>query len=99
MENICIITLSQERLSELVCEALKKELDEHLLIKTKGPEEYLTREETADLLKITLPTLHSHTIKGILKAYRLSGRVLYKHSEIEAALKPIPTSKYRRNSK
>ncbi len=52
-------------------------------------EKYLTRKETADLLKISLPTLNDYTKKGKLIGYRLGSRVLYKESEIHANLQKI----------
>ena len=55
----------------------------------KEPEEYLSRIEVKNLLKIDLSTLWSWTKKGKLKAYGIGNRVYYKRSEIEANLIPI----------
>ncbi len=49
-------------------------------------EKFLTRKETADKLNVSLPTLNEYTKKGIINGYRFGVRVLYKLSEIEAAL-------------
>lgn len=46
----------------------------------------LTREETAKLLSISLPTLWSWTKKNILKSYGIGNRVYYKKEEINEAL-------------
>lgn len=46
----------------------------------------LSREETRDYLKISFPTLCKWTAEGILKSYRLGGRVYYKQHEILKAL-------------
>jgi excisionase family DNA binding protein len=43
---------------------------------------FLTRSETADLLRITLPTLHNWTKDGLLPSYKIGGRVLYKRKEV-----------------
>ncbi len=51
--------------------------------------EYLTRQETAEILKISLPTLHSYVKEGIVSAYRIGGRVRFKKSDIDEALKKI----------
>src|SRR5436309_340315 len=48
--------------------------------------DYLTRKEVAHLLKITLPTLHDWTKNGLLKAYKIGTRVLYKPNEVKDAL-------------
>lgn len=47
-----------------------------------APEKFLTRGEVAELLKITLPTLHDWTKKGLLKAYKISNRIRYKEKEV-----------------
>lgn len=45
-------------------------------------EKLLTRKEVADLLGVTLPTLHDWTKKGLLTAYRIGNRIRYKENEI-----------------
>lgn len=55
------------------------------------PEELLTREQAAQLLRITLPTLRSYTRQGLLNGYRIGARVRYKRSEVLASLAPIRT--------
>ena len=56
--------------------------------------QYLTRKETADCLKITLPTLRTWTKSGKLKSYVIGRRVLYNPVEIRQALSE--QSKYLR---
>jgi excisionase family DNA binding protein len=48
-----------------------------------------SRKETARILNISLPTLHLFTKEGIIRAYRIGNRVLYKAEDIESALKVI----------
>jgi len=57
---------------------------------------YGTRKEVAKELKISLVTLNEFTKKGIIQGYRISGRVLYKWTEIYSAVKEMRTEKYRR---
>lgn len=57
---------------------------------------YLSRKEVSNLLKISLPTLHSLTLEGLVKGYRIGRRVLYKQSEVEVGLKEIAANKYKR---
>ena len=52
-----------------------------------------TRQETAELLTISLPTLHDYTMRGLIKAYRLGNRVRYRLVDIENALVQIKTRK------
>ena len=50
------------------------------------PPEYLTRQETADILKVSLVTLSDWNKKKILNPYRLGNLIRYKRAEIEQAL-------------
>jgi excisionase family DNA binding protein len=56
-------------------------------LSTTPVDKYLTRAEVARLLKISLPTLHRYTKDGILKSYRIVGKVRYKLQDVENALK------------
>jgi excisionase family DNA binding protein len=58
---------------------------------------YLSRQEAANLLKISLPTLNEYTRTGIIKGSRVGSRVLYSEEDIKDAVKEIPTLKYRRD--
>lgn len=55
----------------------------------KIPNEYLTRQEVAEMLKCDLSTVHNWTTRGILTKYCISNRTYYKRSDIEAALVKI----------
>ncbi len=57
---------------------------------------YLTRQEVASLLKITLPTLFEYTRTGKIKGHRIGSRVLYSEEEVSRAVKEIATIKYAR---
>ena len=57
-----------------------------------GPINYLSRQEAADKLQITLWTLNQWLKLGIIKSYRIRRRVLIKEHELDAALKPVKTS-------
>ena len=56
-----------------------------------------SRKETARILSISLPTLHHFTKEGIIRAYRIGNRVLYKQQDIENALSIIITSNKKIN--
>lgn len=59
---------------------------------TPEPSEQLhTRKETAKILRVTLATLHQYTLLGKIVANRIGNRVLYKDSDIQAALSKIKT--------
>lgn len=57
---------------------------------------YLTRQQAAELLHITLPTLHEYTKAGVIQGSRIGTRVLYSEQAIQDAVKAIPVLKYKR---
>jgi excisionase family DNA binding protein len=67
----------------------KMESIEKLIKQEKRAEEYLTRKEVAELLKIELSTLHNWCKKGKLKPYGIGNRVYFLRSDIEKALVPL----------
>jgi excisionase family DNA binding protein len=52
----------------------------------KEPEDFLTRMETAKLLKISLTTVHEWSNTGILKMYKVGNRTYFRRKEIENTL-------------
>ena len=51
----------------------------------------LTRQETAELLNISLPTLHDYTKRGLIKAFRLGYKVRYRSADVHDSLLQIKT--------
>ena len=41
------------------------------------------------MLDVDLSTIHNWTKRGKLKAYGIAGRIYYKRSEVEMAIKPL----------
>ena len=64
--------------------------------KTQKLDELVTRQEAADILHTTLPTLHSWTLDGKIVGYRIGRRVLYKRNEIDQAITAISGNKKTR---
>lgn len=58
--------------------------------------QFITREEVAGLLKISLPTLHNWTKLGRLQSYKIGTRVLYKVAEVENSLHKVGTLKFKK---
>ncbi|WP_312764479.1 helix-turn-helix domain-containing protein [Epilithonimonas sp.] len=52
-------------------------------------DKYLSRNETAEYLGMSLSTLGRHTKSGLIKAHGIGDRVFYKLSDIHSAMKPI----------
>lgn len=93
MNTLQIHNLSVTDLRNIIKESVKEE------VRTLIPEppqkiEYLTRQETANLLKISLVTLNDWTKKGVIKGYRFNSRVRYKRNEVEQTATEM--YKYRR---
>lgn len=56
-----------------------------------GDKELLTRKQTAERLKISLPTLNELTKSGKIRGYRIGNCVRYKSAEVQLALTQIRT--------
>lgn len=54
---------------------------------TADSEILLTREEVADMFKISLVTLHSWSNSNMLKPYKIGVHTYFKKSEVDNALK------------
>lgn len=65
---------------------------------TSVTDKLLTRQETARLLKISLPTLDDWTKTGVIKAKRIGTRIRYAYRDVEAAIKDLPNLKYSRRA-
>lgn len=80
-----VIDVIVDRVSEKVLSATAK----------KEPK-YYTRQETADLLRVTLPTLARLTKDGLIICKRVGSRILYESNAIDEAVKQKVVFKYRR---
>ena len=66
---------------------------ELVLIKIKGMTKFLSRKEVAEMLGISLVTLHNHNKKGILKpSCKIGRKPLYIMSDV---LEQIQLSNYK----
>jgi excisionase family DNA binding protein len=63
--------------------------------KNTNQSKFISRQEVADLLKISLPTLNEWTKLGWLQSYKLGNRVLYKLQEVEQAIDKVSTYKFK----
>ena len=87
MKTIQFISVTPDQLQNAIVEGVNKHLQDFKKnFEPKTPESYLTRKETAELLKVDYSTLHNWKHKGKLTPVGIGGRVLYKRSDIEAAL-------------
>lgn len=56
----------------------------------KSPESelYITRQQVAEIFGVSLPTVHTWSNIGILKAYKIGNKTRYKKDEVLEACKP-----------
>jgi hypothetical protein len=80
IELIELETLKQV-VNEAVAEAISKQQP-----KTDEEPHYLTRNELASMLHVTLVTLWGYQKKGILIPKKIGNRILYDKSEVNKAL-------------
>ena len=87
MQTVQFIQVTPEQLQNAIIEGVKTQLqDLKKHFQPKEPNNYLSRVEVADMLKINLSSVHNWSKKGILTPYQIGGKVIYKRSEIENAI-------------
>jgi predicted DNA-binding transcriptional regulator AlpA len=82
------IFLNGITLQELV-EALAPLLQSKLVANIQPENDLITREEVCKMLSFNKTSLWKHTRSGKLKSYGIGNRVLYRRSEVIAAVKPL----------
>lgn len=81
-----------EKIGQLIESKLKSIAPQSTTIQSK----FITRQDVANLLRITLPTLNEWTKLGWLQAYKIGSRVLYKEPEVIACIDKLATYKFKR---
>ena len=93
-----IVVTSQENLRLLISQVVTETLKEFFSKDTKESDNrLLTRKEVCAILGISLPTLHSYTKSGTIKAVRIGNAIRYQSEEIKQALRSIKSIKYVRD--
>ena len=78
-----IVTTITEQLKSMIAETVKTEMSKFAGMQNVQPKnEFLTRQQTAEKLHISLSTLDTYTKLGILNAKRMGKRVLYSADDI-----------------
>lgn len=94
---IVLTPVPLDLLEQRIAEVLRRELDAREPKDKPLPvDELLTRKAAAQLLGVSLPTLHEYAQRGIVKAYRLGSRVRYKRAELVDALQAVRSAKHGR---
>ncbi len=82
-----LINISPEELRREIRNDFREELQE--LAKTFTPKEptvWITRQEAAELIGVSLVTIHNWTKEGVINAHKIGTRIRFKRSEIEDIL-------------
>lgn len=87
--QILLQGISLEQFQTVILHGMEERLKELVIIPEPKSVKYLTRAEVAELLSISLPTLHEWCKKKILNPYRMGNRVYFKSDEVEKSLKQI----------
>jgi excisionase family DNA binding protein len=90
----------REMISEIVSNAVSEQVSkefERRNIREENEFKFLTCKETAQILGVTLPTLHLWTKEGNIQGSRIGTRVRYRMTDVEAALQTIETGKSKRS--
>lgn len=88
MNEFKIIQISSDELKTTLAEVLTRELPRLFKIYSSGtsPKEFLSRDETAKMLGISLSGLHSWVNQGFLHPKKIGGKTYFKYSEIREIL-------------
>lgn len=95
---IQIANLTPDQFTEAIRGALRTELAVMGIGQPtpKADPDYLTRKETAVLLRISLVTLHKLSKQGVLQSLMVNGRIRYRRTEVLAAVKEVKNEKTKR---
>jgi len=91
------IHMTREEFNQNLVNIIRDVLVNELPRQKEDAVKYLTREEVAERLRISLPTLVKYTKLGLIQGYKLGTRVLYKEVEIDAVLQRKEPLKYKRS--
>ncbi len=88
MERLLFTSISVEELTSLIQQCIKDELAELDTQKESSSvrDELVTIDDVVRMFRISKVTLHDWKKKGILPYYRISRRVYFKLSEMDALL-------------
>jgi excisionase family DNA binding protein len=88
--------ISISELREMFSEIIEEKFA-HLQPKVQSHNKYITRDELCHILRISKPTSHNLVKNGIIRAYKIGGKLLFRNDEIENSLQEIKSSKYKRS--
>lgn len=90
MQNLTLVQVSPERLSEIVSEAVSS-----ALVEQRQEKRYLTRDQVTKMLSISLPTLHAWINEGKIIARKVGRRTLFLEEEINQSIERKEVFKFK----
>lgn len=93
MQNVILTNYEAQELQNFITQGVKEAI-QILNLFNNHPEketqkQILTRKETAAILGISLPTLHSLTMQSKIKSFRLGHLIRYRLDDVYASLSQI----------
>jgi hypothetical protein len=86
-KTIQFVATTPEELQEKIAVCVKTQLKDFLEIyKPKQPNDYLTRQQVAELLHLDISSVHNWSKKGYLKPLSIGGRIYFLRSDVENSL-------------
>lgn len=90
MQTVQFIQTTPQELQLQITEGVKIQLENFLKhFAPKQPNDYLTRQEVAQMFNVDISTVHNWCKSKKLNPLGLGSRVYFLRSEIEASLKPL----------
>ena len=90
-----LIVISETDLRTIMSDTIKQELASFKPVEQPKNHSLITRQETANLLGISLPTLSTYSKEGKIQSYRIGTRIRFKYDEVINSVSKIQTLKYR----
>lgn len=90
-----LIVISENDLRTIMSETIQRELASFKPVEQPKNNSLITRQETANLLGISLPTLSTYSKEGKIQSYRIGTRIRFKYDEVINSVSKIQTLKYR----
>jgi hypothetical protein len=90
MAQVQFISTTPQELQQQINEGVKNQLQEFLKnFAPKQPNEYLTRQQVAQMFDVDISTIHNWCKSKRLNPMGIGARVYFLRSEVETSLKPL----------
>ncbi len=81
-DDALLVTLNVSELKQIISECVSTELDNRQTQDTNQEEILLSRKETANYFGVSLVTLRKWVACGVIKQYKVGGKVFFKKNEM-----------------